>query len=260
MAEAHAPRTVGSDERALGRAISLGLPLLAGAAAAGIGVLSGLGPAILVLASGALLGTIALFWASVRTLSGEAPLPDGMTAAAVRRSAAGTAASERKRAALRALKDLELEHAVGKIDDDDYETLVRSYRELAKTAMRELDEGIDPLRARAEEIVKNYLAKRRVVASEGDVEAGSPKSPPALSISRGDETMKSAEAYPPTERVACAACGAANAASAAFCKKCGNDIRPRCPHCGTSNDADATFCDKCGTSLSGREDDADVSA
>jgi ribosomal protein L40E len=258
MAEAHAPRTVGSDERALGRAISLGLPLLAGATAAGIGVFSGLGPAILVLAGGALLGTIALFWASVRTLSGEAPLADGMTAAAVRRSAAGTAASERKRAALRALKDLELEHAVGKIDDDDYETLVRSYREMAKTAMRELDEGIDPLRARAEEIVQTYLAKRRVVTSEGVVEAASPRSPPALS--RGDETMKSAAAYTPTERVACAACGAANAASAAFCKKCGKDLRPKCPHCGTSNDADATFCDKCGTSLSGREDDADVSA
>src|SRR5579863_5004305 len=69
-------------ERSLGRAVSLGLPVLCVVAAVAVGLLASLGSALLVLASGALLGTIALLWASVRTLSGDAPLPADLEALA----------------------------------------------------------------------------------------------------------------------------------------------------------------------------------
>ena len=102
------------------------------------------------MAAGALLGTIALLWASVRTLSGDAPL--GLDLEAVGAARLGVdASSEQKRRVLRALKDLEAEHAIGKIDEADYDTLVARYRDEAKTVMREMDLQVAPLRERGGE-------------------------------------------------------------------------------------------------------------
>src|SRR5580658_10321038 len=69
-------------ERALGRAVALGLPLTAVLGAVVAGVVASVGSALLVLAAGALIGTIGLLWASVRTLSGDAPLAEGFEAQA----------------------------------------------------------------------------------------------------------------------------------------------------------------------------------
>src|SRR5262245_2006215 len=98
-------RTPDADEaeRRLGRAVALGLPALCLAAALSVGVAGSVASAFLVLASGALLGAIALLWASVRTLSGDAPLAaDLETVAAADPAVDGLA--ERKRRVLRALK------------------------------------------------------------------------------------------------------------------------------------------------------------
>src|SRR6202011_3280090 len=67
-----------SAERALGRYVAVGLPAAAVLGAAGLWAYAGPGPGVLVLAAGALLGTIALLWSSVRTLSGDAPLPEDL--------------------------------------------------------------------------------------------------------------------------------------------------------------------------------------
>src|SRR5271163_42688 len=106
-------------ERSLAGKASWGLPAATVAAATVVGVVFGVGPAILVLAAGALVGVIALLWASLRTLGGEAPLAEGLVAAAAMREKVSDTA-ERKQRVLRALKDLELEHSVGKIDDEDF--------------------------------------------------------------------------------------------------------------------------------------------
>ena len=195
----------GSDEaeRSLGRAVAIGLPALTVVAAIATGVVAGLGSGLLVLASGALLGTIALLWASVRTLSGDAPLQTGFQTAAARRHGVD-ALGEEKRRVLRALKDLEAEHAVGKIDDADYEALVARYRADAKTVMREMDREIGPQRAEAERIAREYLAKRGLV--EG-------KEPPPE------------EPKDEPDRAACAKCGTSNESDAAFCKKCGASMK-----------------------------------
>jgi hypothetical protein len=147
--------------------------------------------------------------------------------------------AERKRAALRGLKDLELEHALGKIDDADYAELSARYREQAKAILRELDLDVSPRRERAEEIVKNYLAKRGVRSKAEDAPApakekdGSPVSAPRSHT-----------------RIACRACGVTNERDAAFCKGCGARLRSfECAACSTVNEPDAAFCKKCGKSL-----------
>ena len=187
-------------ERSLGRAVSLGLPLLAIVAALVVGVVASLGSALLVLASGALLGTIALLWASVRTLSGDAPLPVDLEALAARRHAVDDLA-EQKHRVLRALKDLESEHALGKIDDADYSSFVAKYRDEAKAVMRRMDLEVAPLREAAETLAREYVEKRR----------------------RGGELV-APSAAPADTRPTCGSCGTSNEPDAAFCKKCGSAV------------------------------------
>jgi len=188
-------------ERRLGRSISLGLPPVAIGAAIVVGTVTSAGPAILVLIGGALLGGIALLWASLRTLGGDAPLAYEVEALAA--AGSGKAALvERKQAALRALKDLELEHEIGKIDDADYATLQTKYREEAKDVLRELDLEIEPYREKAEALAQKHLAKVGL-AETPNADALAPQAPPAA------------------EALVCAKCGTKNDPDAAFCKKCG---------------------------------------
>jgi hypothetical protein len=185
-------------ERSLARAVSLGLPLLAVVGAVVVGLVASLGSALLVLASGALLGTIALLWASVRTLSGDAPLPVDLEALAARRHGVDDL-GEQKNRVLRALKDLESEHALGKIDDADYGSFVARYRDEAKTVMRQMDLEVAPLREQAERLAREYLEKRNLT-----------------------ERVVVAESANADARPTCASCGTSNDPDAAFCKKCGS--------------------------------------
>jgi hypothetical protein len=186
-------------ERSLGRAVAIGLPVVTVIGAVAVGLMAGMGSGLLVLASGALLGTIALLWASVRTLSGDAPLQTGFETVAARRHGVDTLGEEKRRV-LRALKDLESEHALGKIDDADYEALVARYRAEAKNVMREMDREIGPLRAEAERLAGEYLAKRGL---------------------RDGASAEETSGEPEPDRAACAKCGTSNESDAAFCKKCG---------------------------------------
>jgi hypothetical protein len=193
-------------ERRLGRAVALGLPGLCLMGAVTVGVGGGLASALLVLASGALLGAIALLWASVRTLSGDAPLSTEMERLAARGTAVDSLA-ERKRRVLRALKDLEGEHALGRIDDADYEVFVARYRDEAKAVMREMDTRVEPKREEAERIAREYLQKHGVV------------SPGEASVPVPDHVS------PDASRVPCGGCGASNESDAAFCKGCGAPLK-----------------------------------
>ena len=227
-------------ERSLAGKVSWGLPAATLVSAIGVGIGFGVGPAILVLAAGALVGVIGLLWASLRTLGGDAPLAEGLaTAAAMRETVSHLA--ERKQRVLRALKDLELEHSVGKIDDEDFAEISARYREQAKSILREMDVELEPLRPRAEAIARTHLEKRGV--ARGKALAAKAAAPPS---------GESAEEPPvrASERVACSHCETSNEPDAAFCKKCRARLsRIACPSCATSNEPDATFCKKCGASL-----------
>jgi hypothetical protein len=197
--------------------------------------MTSLGPAILVLAGGALFATIAFFWASLRTLGGDAPLAEGFAQMTRRRIEASDGPSERKRTALRALKDLEFEHSIGKIDDADYAEISSLYRDRAKAILREMEENILPRRERAEQLARAYLAKHGIAPASDDLMAN--KSPP----------LDTPERVP---RRRCEACKTTNEPDAIFCKGCGARLAPkRCLGCATVNEPDASFCKKCGGSL-----------
>lgn len=214
-------------ERNLGRLVALGLPAVSVAAAIVTGVLSSIGPAILILASGVLLGCIALFWASVRTLTGEAPLPEDLEMLAARRHAVD-AVAERKGTVLRALKDLEHEHAIGKIDAADYAELSSEYRGQAKALMREMDAEVAPLRAEAELLAHLHLKKKGLAdAKPEDADAAlyrgaAPDVAPVPEVAPAP--IK--EDAPPALRLDCSKCATSNEPDATFCKKCGTNLLP----------------------------------
>jgi hypothetical protein len=219
-------------ERDLASKASWALPGATLISAVGVGIGFGVGPGILVLAAGALVGVIGLLWASLRTLGGDAPLAEGLVAASAMREKVSNA-GERKRRVLRALKDLELEHSVGKIDDEDYAEISARYRDQAKAILREMDVEIEPLRSKAEALARTHMEKRGVLGSQ----------PEAAVDKRAPESSGSS-------RVECAHCATSNEPDAAFCKKCRARLaRIACSACATSNEPDATFCKKCGTSL-----------
>jgi len=187
--EAELERAVALTER-IERALRLGLPIASIGSALIVGFTYGLGTAILVLAGGVLLGVIAILWASVRTLAGDAPI----TLEEAIALGAPSAAEEQKRAVLQALKDLEYERSVGKVADADYEELLGRYRAEAKRLLRAVDEDLAPLRAKANAYLTEQLGR-----SDG-------------------------AALPTKNRRACPACHVENDSDALFCKKCGGKL------------------------------------
>jgi hypothetical protein len=128
------------------------IPLALGLLPIGAGVIYGLSTAILVLAALVLGAVVLLLWSSVQSLTGEAPmtLDDALSLAAP------SAEEERKRALLRALKDLEYERSVGKVSEEDFQTLSAQYRSEAKELLR----VIDAARESGQEHVDRLLKKR----------------------------------------------------------------------------------------------------
>lgn len=179
---------------------SIDPPLLGAALAAGtvvcaliVGLAAGVASALLVFVTGALLGAILLVWHSLRTLAGDADVDLALDAVPTGTSSLLT---EEKTRALRALKDLEAEHAIGKIDDADYAALDAEYRARAKEVIREIDDELAPYREKAEAIVRAHLEKRSVASA-----AASKDEAPAKN--------------------ACPECETHNDDDATFCKKCG---------------------------------------
>ena len=276
MADKVASDAVTNDdaERTLGRIFAIGVPVGTVLGFAGVWVVFSMGPALLVLAGGILLGVIALFWASLRTLSGDAPVAEGLLAVNVAaRASSSNSPAEKKRRVMLALKDLKHEHAIRKIDDVDYAKISARYREEAKDLMREADVEIEPMRAKAEEIARAHLAKKGLAGSpasgepvesvkrartikerlaaeteEAGDEGGDAKAPAAEKRAASVNPAEASEAK--SARIACHACSVSNEPDATFCKKCGASIqRIDCPKCASSNEPDATFCKKCGASL-----------
>jgi hypothetical protein len=175
----------------VGKLLARGLPVFFVAAAVVTAFAYDFGTAILVLAFGVLLGVITILWASVRTLSGDAPI----TIEEALALSAPTEAEEQKRAVLSALKDLEYERSVGKIAETDYQELLHRYRAEAKRLLRSMDEESKPMRDRAEA----YVAK----------ELGKPAGEQKPSHTPSD-----------TKSNACPDCQTVNDADALFCKKC----------------------------------------
>ena len=219
-------------DQEIGSYLRLGLPLATIVCAIVGGVLQGAAAVVLVLAAGALVSVIAIFWASIRTLVGETPL-SGADAYAL---GAPHAEEEQKRAVLRGLKDLEFEHSVGKISEEDYQALVARYRAEAKRLLRIIDDHAAPGRQKVEDLVAARLFREGLTdvppepyrGGKPDVKAAKKKK---LKPAKGEEAKPVGDAAsPPTAEP----------------EKAETETRLACASCGTRNDPDAVFCKKCG--------------
>jgi hypothetical protein len=138
-----------------------------------LGVTFGRGPFFLGLAAAALTGAIWVLWKSIQNLTGEAEL----TLEEAMSLGAPNAEEERKVAVLRALKDLEYERTVGKIDDQDFLELSAKYRAEARVLLQLVDDKLEPARAAVfEELdrrIASELGTAKQCTSEDNVDAKS---------------------------------------------------------------------------------------
>ena len=190
------------DEARIARGVAIGLPAVTIAGAAAVGLTMGPATSILVVAAGLLLGVIAILWGSIRILSGDAPLPPDLEELDMR-AQGNDPLTSRKKMLLRALKDLENERAIGKLDPEDYEPIAAQYRLELKTVLTKIDESLAPTRALAEAAAQKYLAKAKL----------EPK----------DEASKP-EVDEEPDRVTCPKCEAKNEPDAKFCKECATKL------------------------------------
>lgn len=196
-----------------------------------VGALHGLGLSLLTLAAGALLGVIALFWSSVRNLSGETPL--GLDEALG--LGAPSAEEEQKRSILRALKDLEFERSVGKISEQDYAEFSTRYRADAKRLIAAVDDTLAPAQALAQSLVAERLKRLGLTADDAPTGASVTSSAASPSMTDGAATVT--DARPPSND--------GNQAAALT----SSEARRDCPACAKPNDPDARFCKSCGVEL-----------
>src|SRR5690349_11837727 len=127
-----------------------------------VGATAGLGPSLLVLAAGMLVGVVLLLWSSVGRLTGESPL----TLEEAIGLGAPSPEEERKHSILRALKDLEYERSVGKISEEDFAELSARYRADAKALLKLIDAESAPFRKSAEERLAARLKKEKTAAGK----------------------------------------------------------------------------------------------
>ncbi|MFN9808163.1 MAG: hypothetical protein ACK6CU_00870 [Deltaproteobacteria bacterium] len=105
----------------------------------------------MVLASSALLLALVALWSSLR----RALAAVGDAAPSLEGSELPDRAAllDEKKSLLRAIKDLEYEHAVGKISPEDFRRLDLAYRVRAKEVLALLEQDLAPYRAKAEALL-----------------------------------------------------------------------------------------------------------
>lgn len=204
--------------------VKLGLPVKLGVAAAYLGGLAllalraGTGPVLLLLAAGALLMVI---WSAFRAVQGVVEPAEEIGSLAAKT----TQAEAWKKAALKAIKDLEYERAIGNVSDADYAKLLETYREEAKRALR----AVDDERMARREAAAEWIAAHLTGASAGP-DAESEPAPPETA--GADEEDDASEPTP-------------TPAEAPVSKR----EQRKCPKCDTRNEPDAKFCKECATAM-----------
>ncbi len=121
-----------------------------------------------------------------------------------------------KMRALIALKEIEFDHATGKLSDEDYESLKAKYSQMALLAIHAEERG-EP----------------------------APQEAPAVGAGVAAEPVDAAEAM--IRQARSGAGGVATAAPAA--PKAKGSAAKSCPQCGPRPEADAVFCSNCGRPL-----------
>ncbi|MBI5035124.1 MAG: zinc ribbon domain-containing protein [Chloroflexi bacterium] len=124
-----------------------------------------------------------------------------------------------------AIKDLENDHAMGKLSDHDYRSLRAKYEMKAVAILQELDafsgSKSDHTPTANDELIESEVARLRRNSASGAMN--------------------------------CPKCGTAHTADDVFCAKCGTSLRGvRCPSCGKRAALGDKFCSKCGATIEAR--------
>jgi hypothetical protein len=127
------------------------------------------------------------------------------------------AALEReKMLALRAIKELEFDHQMGKIAPEDFKEMTARLRARAIRLMRQLDAG-----AGYRERIEKDLVKRLGAASTPELKA---RAYTDSAEPKARAYVPSADAGPSSDAKRCANCSTANDPDAKFCKSCGQPL------------------------------------
>lgn len=182
------------------------------AVAVPLGLLKGAPAVVLWVAFTLLSGAVLLFWETLRLVLD--PSQPGDADEGDDDGAALAVLEARKNAALGALKDLEFERSIGRIGEEDHRALEARYRAEARAAMKAVDEGVGPWRARAEAMLAD---------AEADTAAGTISE--AASTEPRPEPSEGERPPAPPVTSACPKCETANDGDAVFCKRCGHRMK-----------------------------------
>jgi hypothetical protein len=153
----------------------------------------GQSPAAIILLSLVVFAAAAVGAAALRTLVPFARGDDGLSVPVVG-GRARAAIDREKTLVLRSIKELEFDHAMGKVSDQDFAEMGQRLRMRAAGLMRQLDAGAE-YSTQIEQELTRRLAEAGIAAA------------------------------PRTDRF-CTQCGAATAVNARFCGQCGQRLEP----------------------------------
>jgi hypothetical protein len=162
----------------------------------------------ILMAATALVGMAAL-----RTLRPLVTAEDDRTVMIGQRTRA--ALEREKMLALRAIKELEFDRAMGKVSEGDWQEMSSRLRARATRLMRQLDAGVG-YRQQIERDLAKRLSASAPAAREG--------SAPARTDGPRPEAHPEPEAKSAAPFRTCAACSTANDPDARFCKECGHKL------------------------------------
>jgi hypothetical protein len=223
----------------------------AGLAITSVGVYFAMGlPMALLFAAGSfLVGVVFLFWNSVQSLTGETEL----TLEEAVSLGAPSQEEERKRSVLRALKDLEHERSVGKINEEDFVELSARYRVEAKALLQTLDRELAPARRRAEAELADRLEQLKSETTDKPKKKRKKRKAAPPSGTQSKTAREEAQAGDQVPGSGDRAADVSASGDEAQAKATGDEDETasgrRCESCKTPNDTDARFCKGCGTAL-----------
>lgn len=141
---------------------------------------------------------------------------------------------------LTALRDLDFDHATGKIADDDYQPQRAALVSHGVEILQQLDAiGVNGRGARNLEVeIEAAIAARRKGGHQGRPTTADAEIEMAVAAARGK-----------TAAMTCHNCGTAARPGDQFCSKCGTPLALTCSNCGQPHIAGDKFCGKCGTPL-----------
>lgn len=149
---------------------------------------------------------------------------------------------------LDALRDLDFDHAMGKLADEDYTPQRARLLARGVELLKQLDAvtAAAPARPGAAEALDDQL--ERAVAARRKARAGGASSDPEAQMEAAIAARRAPQPAAAAGR-ACIQCGAGLQANDRFCPKCGAHVAalPACAQCGTPLKSGDRFCGKCGT-------------